>query len=278
MSNDFPELERRLLDSTDDTSLRALLESGRDELPNARQLDALALRLGPILGPSGGPTGGSGGGEGAAVATAAGAAKAAVAVPTIAKIVSVVGLSVAAIVGGTVVVRSTNAPAPPAPTVTAASVPSVVSPPPSIVSVPVMRASEPERAAPVPSPAKSVVVPPPVDSAKAIEKSADLEKPAVTAEPPKAERETEPETELRAMQRAQDALRSNPSEALAICNQSAQLFPRGMFGQERELIAIEALKNLGRTDEANRRAAQFTKAFPKSTGIRRLETLLGGKF
>ncbi len=237
MSNDFPELERRLLDSTDDASLRALLESGRDELPNARQLDALALRLGPILGPSGGPTG------------------AAVAVPTIAKMASVVGLSVAAVVGGTVVVRSTNAPEPTAPTVTAASVPSVASPPPSIIPVPVMRASEPERVAPVPSPAKKIVAP-------------------ATAEPPKAE----PETELRAMQRAQDALRSNPSEALAICNQSAQLFPRGMLGQERELIAIEALKNMGRTDEAHRRAAQFTKAFPKSTGIRRLETLLGEKF
>jgi hypothetical protein len=38
-----------------------------------------------------------------------------------------------------------------------------------------------------------------------------------------------------------------------------------MLTQEREIIAIEALRRLGRADEAKRRAQAFSKTYPNST-------------
>lgn len=278
------EAPKRLLESIaesgDGASLRALLESGRDELPDASQIDALALRLGPILGPGGGGPPGDGGGggptgaSGAAIAKSS-AVKALIAASPAAKLASVVGVGLAVAIGGASVMRA-RAPSPvPAPVASVASSEVAIALPvrPRESVAPEVREVDP----PPPSVAKIVVSAAPQTSASSERR--DVEPPPVpsslvTSQPDKVEAQ---ETEAKALQRALDAVRSNPAEALAICNQSARIYPRGVLGQEREVIAIEALSHLGRTDEANRRAEQYVKAFPKASRVR-LETLLGRKF
>ncbi len=283
MSNDAP---KRLLDSASelgsDASLLALLESGRNELPDGNQLARLASRLGPILDPGGGgPSDGGGsptGGEALGPAKAAGAVKAATLATPMVKLVSVMSVGIAAAVGGASIVRGLNEPRPlPTSTAnTAVTVPvEAASTPPKEAVVPAITASD---ELPTPPATKALVSAP--SSPSAVPEKRDLSEtsaaPSVEIAPPD---KVEPqETELKALQRAQDALRSNPEEALSICNQSGRIYPRGMLGQEREVIAIEALVRLGRKAEANQRAEQFVKAFPRSALIRRLETLLGRKF
>ncbi len=81
-----------------------------------------------------------------------------------------------------------------------------------------------------------------------------------------------PEMEL--LNAAQRALAANPAEALAKCDELARAYPRGMMVEERERIAIEALVSLGRRAEAERRAAAFHKAFPRSSYGPRLDAIL----
>ena len=50
----------------------------------------------------------------------------------------------------------------------------------------------------------------------------------------------------------------------AATQQRPSLFPNGVLVQEREVIAISALRRLNRTTEAERRAAAVSKAFPGS--------------
>ena len=77
------------------------------------------------------------------------------------------------------------------------------------------------------------------------------------------------------LQRAQSALRVDPAQALAICDEHRRSFPRGLLGQEREVITIGALMRLGRSADAETRARRFAAQHPSSTHLRRIETLLG---
>jgi hypothetical protein len=83
-------------------------------------------------------------------------------------------------------------------------------------------------------------------------------------------RPTESEAEL--LERARNALTSSPARALALTEQHRARFPSGVLTQEREVIAIEALKRLGRTDEAARRAADFARRYPGSAYRKKLDT------
>jgi hypothetical protein len=82
------------------------------------------------------------------------------------------------------------------------------------------------------------------------------------------------ETEIQLLQRAQDALGSSPARALDILNQHAARFPGAGLGQEREVIAIDALVRLGRAGEARERAAAFAARFPTSAHLRRIGSLV----
>jgi hypothetical protein len=84
-----------------------------------------------------------------------------------------------------------------------------------------------------------------------------------------------PTTEVTLLQDAQDALRSMPAFALSLADQHAARFPAGALSQEREVIAIEALVNLGRMDEARARAARLFRSAPGTAYRPRVETLLG---
>jgi hypothetical protein len=57
---------------------------------------------------------------------------------------------------------------------------------------------------------------------------------------------------------------ADPSSRLALADEGQASFPAGLFWQEREHLAIEALSALGRAGEARTRARAFVARFPKS--------------
>jgi hypothetical protein len=83
-----------------------------------------------------------------------------------------------------------------------------------------------------------------------------------------------PESELALLRRAQGALDGDPAAALALTDQHARDYPRGLFAQEREVLAIEALLKLRRKPAAVDRAAQFMRSFAQSPHARRVRALL----
>jgi outer membrane protein assembly factor BamD (BamD/ComL family) len=91
---------------------------------------------------------------------------------------------------------------------------------------------------------------------------------------PSAPKDEGAAAETKLLERAQIALRSQPAEALVLCNDHVRRFPAGTLTQEREVIAVEALVKLGRRDEARSRADRFEARFPGSSHTRRLEILL----
>ncbi len=66
------------------------------------------------------------------------------------------------------------------------------------------------------------------------------------------------------LERAREAISSDPKRALALTREHARRFPKGILTQEREVIAIDALKRLGKSSEAESRADQFKKTYPGS--------------
>lgn len=85
----------------------------------------------------------------------------------------------------------------------------------------------------------------------------------------------DPEAELTILNGAQDALRQAPHRALTLAEDHAHSFPRGVFAQEREVIAIEALMKLQRSEDAAARGVAFLAAFPTSTHAPRVQQMLG---
>ncbi len=81
------------------------------------------------------------------------------------------------------------------------------------------------------------------------------------------------ETEAALLQRARQALASDPSRSLALVEQHRRLYPRGMLSQERELLAVKALVALGRADSARSRADAFVTAYPSSAYRDRVESV-----
>jgi hypothetical protein len=83
-----------------------------------------------------------------------------------------------------------------------------------------------------------------------------------------------PESELALLRASQGALDSHPAGALELAEQHARDYPHGLFAQEREVLAIEALLKLKRKAAAVDRAARFMQSFPDSPHARRVRALL----
>jgi hypothetical protein len=124
--------------------------------------------------------------------------------------------------------------------------------------------------APAAPPAITTAVPLPVDPRPAVE-HARRER-AQHHEPHAAS--ASPEAELALLQRAQATLDHDASAALGLAEQHARLYPRGMFTQEREILAIEALLKLRQRPAALARARTFIERFPESAHARRVRALL----
>lgn len=263
-------------------ALAEMIAAGQEELPADHQIGALALKLGIAggLGGAGGAAAAAKAGAGAAAkasagaasagAAGAGAAGAAGAGAGVAVGAAKVGLAMkigaaVALVGavsvGTVAVTSSPRPAP-------TGLVATTSPPP------------PEATPSAPRARGTDLAPPPSAEPIVSAPSASAPAPRVSAPSPRASASAPvidegPEAEVKLLERAQDALRGRPAEALALSQEHARRFPRGMLGQEREVIAIEALAKLGRTDEARARADRFRARFPGSSHARRIDAILG---
>jgi hypothetical protein len=281
---------KRLLDELDGGDLRSLLEAGKSETPDDRQLVMLAAKIGIAgIGAAGaggvggagaagaagggagaGAGGGAGAGAGAAGAGVAGAGtKAAVGAAAVKtglaiKIVGAVAVVSAVGAGTTVVVKKATAPVETAPVGLVAQASSSATP-----LGPRADTRRIPRTPPTSEDDGTSIIDPSAASA-APQTSARV---ATKAPAPSASAEEGPD-ELKLLESAQDALRSNPSKALALCSDHARRFPHGSFVQERESIAIEALARSGRKPEARARFERFKNAFPGSSHKPKLEALV----
>ncbi len=291
---------RRLIDQGPD-DLRELLESAQLDEPTAAQLERLTLKVSflfPIL-PGGGGDGGGGhgggdhgggdhGGDGAgghvpgggaaggghalgggaagagggavsgavgggAGATSIGAAgvgagaaagKAGLTVASLKTAAIVLAASVAVGGGGVAAVRSVTQRA--VEPVVQRIDPPVVKPPEPVVEAspeaPVVEAAEPVREPP--------------------------------KRPPPAPKVVEPSEDALMAEALALARSGNAAAALTKAEQLAARYPSGMMVQEREVIAIEALMNLGRVAEARARATTFRQQWPTSAHITKVDALV----
>ncbi len=80
--------------------------------------------------------------------------------------------------------------------------------------------------------------------------------------------------ELALLGEAQHALPKDPDLALAFVRDHERRYPNGLLGQEREAVAVSALWQIGRRDEARQRAERFAGEHPRSTYIGRMRNIL----
>ncbi len=131
--------------------------------------------------------------------------------------------------------------------------------------------------APQPSPSQKAALTPARADVSA-RKKLKVRAPDTSAREPAREpsRESSLEAELSLLQRAQKAVATHPSESLALTAEHARDYPRGLFVQEREVIAIDALLGLRQTTRAEERARSFLAAYPRSPHAPRVRALLHG--
>lgn len=65
----------------------------------------------------------------------------------------------------------------------------------------------------------------------------------------------------------------SPAETLRLAEEGLSHYPHGVFGQEREILAIRALVKLGRRGEAATRARAFVERHPESPYSEELRAL-----
>ena len=211
--------------------LRDVLRAAEQDLGSDAQVARLAERLGTVLAA---PAATTAAGSGASAATGVGAAG---------KIgAGVLALMVAG--GGAWLLSSAPSAEPPAPQ-------------PALPAAPL---APPAAEAPEPPPIEAVPSAAPPPSAAEPPRA-----PPVTPEPPP------PISEAELLEQARSALKSDPARALSRANQHASRYPAGALVQEREVIAIKALRALDRDAEAERRAESFAKAYPGSAFARKLK-------
>jgi hypothetical protein len=70
--------------------------------------------------------------------------------------------------------------------------------------------------------------------------------------------------------KARKALKTDPDLALRLAAEHQSYYPTGRLVPEREVLAIEALRNLGRKPEADERLKKFEARYPKSIHLKRL--------
>ncbi len=74
---------------------------------------------------------------------------------------------------------------------------------------------------------------------------------------------------------AKRIVKKDPKRALALTRMHARRFPNGTLVQEREVLAIRALFQIGNKNDAQKRGEAFLRAFPSSIHRSALESLFG---
>jgi hypothetical protein len=110
-----------------------------------------------------------------------------------------------------------------------------------------------------------------VNSAAPSEPARPLSAPTAPSKPAAA-KAMAPELDL--LSRAQRLLARDPAAALEVIDEHARAYPAGEFVEEREALAIDALRRLGRRQEAQARAQGFLLRYPASPHRERIESWL----
>jgi len=92
--------------------------------------------------------------------------------------------------------------------------------------------------------------------------------------PRSAPRSASGSSEAELLRRAQSLLGTNPARALELTAEHQRRHRNGVLTEEREALAIEALRRLGRTQAAQRRAAAFEQHYPNSVHASRVRGTL----
>ncbi|AKU94792.1 hypothetical protein AKJ09_01456 [Labilithrix luteola] len=136
--------------------------------------------------------------------------------------------------------------------------------------------STPARAAEPASPSVAEIPTIPVESLPSSANPPAVAAPRVVRAAPSASSQAPVrELEFAIVQRAQAALTTDPTRALAIAEEHARTYPAGELVQEREVVAVEALARLGRSSEAKSRANALLRRFPRTPYVPRLERAIG---
>ena len=232
----LPDDPERLANATPPSPLGELFASAARDLPSNEQLARLAAQLGPILNsaPSA-PTAPSGTSLGVKLGIGAGA--------------------LALLVGAGLALRGATQTSSVSNAVHGAAAPvaSAVSPPTPMISTPPTVESAPI--------ADDASAPPALDKPGTPVNATSKKSSSVQSKP----------SEASLLEQARRALATSPSYALQLTNQHRALYPHGVLTQEREVIAIEALRKLHRGSEADQRATGFSKSFPGSAHQRMVD-------
>lgn len=134
----------------------------------------------------------------------------------------------------------------------------------AVASTPVASASPSERSpgtSPAPSEPSATLRPEDLPTAA----TGALAPPRPSASTPRAPGGGDLAAERAVLDVARTALgRGDPAHALASTDEHARRFPRGALAEEREAIAVQALAQSGRAEEARSRALRFKKDHPES--------------
>jgi len=82
-----------------------------------------------------------------------------------------------------------------------------------------------------------------------------------------------PTSEVTLLQRARQTLAREPGAALALLELHQREYPDGAFAEEREALAIEALRRIGLGEQAAQRLLLFNSRYPRSAYRDRLHAL-----
>lgn len=93
---------------------------------------------------------------------------------------------------------------------------------------------------------------------------------STAAQGPEDGRASHLQEEMEHLRKLRAAASRDQSEALQLAEEGIVRFSDGMFGQEREAIAVEALVQLGRRDEAKVRGARFLARYPRGPFAERM--------
>lgn len=293
-----PPRDARWSDGTDPeppAELSGLLRSGRAPLGTSDEVAELSRRLSAVLGPASGlpggepPVPGSGArpvAERAPGVTNAGVASAGRGLWTLGGVGAAIAIGAAAwvLAGGP---REPRVERPSEPVLERPSESGALSSPPGdspvepaveAVAEPPLPAAPAESAAEAPAPAAPAPAPPASASAPHASDEPPAPPAASTAAPRAKPRSAalrsardDASAETALLEQARAALRERPAHALELTRRHRARFPEGLLAQEREVIAIEALERLGRSEAARARAEAFERRYRGSVHQPRLE-------
>jgi hypothetical protein len=82
-------------------------------------------------------------------------------------------------------------------------------------------------------------------------------------------------SEIELLRSARASLAAQPREAYRLAEQHKELYPQGVFAQERDALAVEALQRAGDLKLARQRAQAFVQRYPSSPHAHRFRETMG---